>query len=167
MPEPAHALTAPPPGTPEVDRFWSLFESGEPSGHYYVALLGLRTFETAKLLERITEGLSFSAWERLLKATALPRDLASSAVQITPRTLARRKTEGRLHPDESDRLIRLARIFSEALVLFEGDAEAARRWLISPQPALGSVTPLEYSTTEVGSREVEALIGRLEHGIPS
>ena len=154
-------------GRLDVQRFWSMVESGKTVGHLYVALLGLRTFDTATLLERIAEGLSFSAWERFVKATALPKDLATSVIQITPRTLSRRKAEGRLHPDESDRLIRTARVFARALVLFEGDAESARRWLLSAQPALGGATPLEYATTEVGSREVEALIGRLEHGIPS
>jgi putative toxin-antitoxin system antitoxin component (TIGR02293 family) len=136
-------------------------------GHRYVALLGLRTFDTATLLERIGQGLSFSALERFVRATALPKDLATSAIQLTPRTLSRRKAEGRLHPDESDRLLRIARIFARALVLFEGDADSARRWLISAQPALGGATPLEYAATDVGSREVEALIGRLEHGVPS
>ncbi|MCH7682562.1 MAG: DUF2384 domain-containing protein, partial [Gemmatimonadetes bacterium] len=27
--------------------------------------------------------------------------------------------------------------------------------------------PIEFSSSEVGAREVENLIGRLEHGIPS
>jgi putative toxin-antitoxin system antitoxin component (TIGR02293 family) len=51
--------------------------------------------------------------------------------------------------------------------LFEGDANAARQWLTAPQPALGGSTPGDYAATELGAREVENLIGRLEHGIPS
>lgn len=153
--------------TSELDRYWSLLRSGQSSDHLYVSLLGLRTFDTAGLRELISEGLSFRSWERFVRATEIPKDLAASVVGIKPRTLARRKDEGRLHPDESDRLIRLTRVFAGALVLFEGDAEAARDWLLSAQPALGGATPFEYASTEVGSREVEALIGRLEHGIPS
>jgi putative toxin-antitoxin system antitoxin component (TIGR02293 family) len=38
-------------------------------------------------------------------------------------------------------------------------------WLKSPQKALGGKTPLEYSDTEPGAREVEDLLGRLEHGV--
>ena len=162
-----HPRSRPRTGSAEVRTLWSRFESGRSTGHFYVSLLGLHTFDTAKLLERVTEGLSFHSWERFLRATEIPKELAQSVIQIPPRTLTRRKAEGRLHTDESDRLIRAARIFARALILFEGDAEAARTWLLSPQAALGGTSPFEYASTEVGSREVEALIGRLEHGIPS
>lgn len=86
---------------------------------------------------------------------------------MAPRTLARRREEARLHPEESDRLIRAARVFSRALDLFGGDLPSARGWFLRPQPALGGATPLDYAASELGSREVENLIGRLEHGIPT
>jgi uncharacterized protein (DUF2384 family) len=38
-------------------------------------------------------------------------------------------------------------------------------WLRSPNRALGGESPLALSKTEVGAREVENLIGRLEHGV--
>ena len=57
------------------------------------------------------------------------------------------------------------RVFGRALELFEGDSQAAERWLSSPRAALGGATPLELAKTEAGAREVEALIGRLEHGV--
>jgi len=49
--------------------------------------------------------------------------------------------------------------------LFEGDVAAVHRWLTRPNRALGYVPPLSYAKTEVGAREVEDLIMRLEHGI--
>lgn len=86
-------------------------------------------------------------------------------VAISLRTLARRQKEGRLHPDESDRVWRASLIFDMVVDLFEGDVPAARQWLQSPQKALGGKTPLEFASTGVGAREVEDLIGRLEHGV--
>ncbi len=139
----------------------------ESPGHSYVVLLGLRTFDTAGLLERVKEGLSYHTWERLRLNTELPSDALRALVQISPRTLNRRKEEGRFHPDESDRLLRATRVFASALSLFEGDANAARRWLTTAQPALGGATPVDYAATEVGAREVEDLMGRLEYGIAS
>ncbi|MFQ5485524.1 MAG: antitoxin Xre/MbcA/ParS toxin-binding domain-containing protein [Desulfobacterales bacterium] len=150
----------------DIERFWAKLSSGELAGHYYIALLGLKTFNTSKLLERIRRGFSYNAWERFMRNTTLSKDEAMNLVQITSRTLQRRKEEGQLHPDESDRLLRATRIYAETLGLFEGNAEHARRWLTSPQPALGGSTPLDYAATELGAREVEDLIGRLEHGIP-
>jgi len=84
---------------------------------------------------------------------------------MSARTLQRRKTAGRLRAGESDRLLRLSRIFGEALGLFEGDSDAALRWMKKPLPILGRVSPLQMSKTEPGALEVERLIGRLEHGV--
>jgi putative toxin-antitoxin system antitoxin component (TIGR02293 family) len=68
---------------------------------------------------------------------------------------------------ESDRLVRLARLFGRALDLFESDAGAAREWLTTPQRALGNVVPLEVGKTDIGATKVQNLIGRLEYGIPA
>ena len=43
--------------------------------------------------------------------------------------------------------------------------EAAREWLSEPSPELGGRTPFEFSKTEIGSRDVEDLIGRLGYGV--
>jgi putative toxin-antitoxin system antitoxin component (TIGR02293 family) len=136
-------------------------------GHGYVAALGLDTFDTARLLRRIAAGLPFTAWTAFLRNSGLPSARVAALVQLPPRTLARRKLERRLRPDESDRLVRAARLYAEAVALFEGDEGQARRWLTTPQPALSGATPLDVAITDLGAREVEALIGRLEHGIPS
>lgn len=137
------------------------------SGNSYLLLLGLEVGHTPALLQRIKEGLSYNSWESFIRNTDLLKEQAVNLVQISSRTLARRKEEGRLHPDESDRLVRAARIFGLTSELFDGDVDSARKWLTAAQPALGGSTPIEYASTEVGAREVESLIGRLEHGIPS
>jgi putative toxin-antitoxin system antitoxin component (TIGR02293 family) len=144
-----------------------VFSKDELSTNYYLLLLGLKAAETPELLKRIKAGLGYSSWENFIRNTDLRKEDAIDLVQISPRTLSRRKEEGRLHPDESDRLIRAARIFALTSKLFDGDLDSARRWLTTAQPALGGSTPIEYASTEIGAREVEALIGRLEHGIPS
>ena len=58
-----------------------------------------------------------------------------------------------------------ARVFGRAIELFEGDAGAARRWLSSPQTVLGGAVPWDLARTEIGSREVDSAIGRIEHGV--
>ena len=51
-----------------------------------------------------------------------------------------------------------------AVDLFEGETEAAGRWLNAPQRGLGGEVPLELAKTDIGARMVENLIGRLEEG---
>ena len=153
-------------GLANVDQFWRRVRK-EPRGeHVHVSLLGLRTFGAAELHSRLEEGLSYEALERLRRVLDLPLSRISELLQIPPRTLARRKEAKRLQPDESDRLVRLSRLVGLALQLFEGDLSGTRSWLTTPHTSLAGETPLEFATTGVGVREVENLIGRLEHGIP-
>ena len=57
------------------------------------------------------------------------------------------------------------RVFGKALKLFEGNSQSAEKWLSSPKVALGGAVPAKLAKTESGAREVETLIGRLEHGV--
>ncbi len=134
--------------------------------HFYVTLLGLRTFDTSALHERVSEGFSFEALERVRRALDCPTSQFATLVGIPSRTLARRKEAKRLQADESDRLLRMARIIGLTFQLFEGGIEETRSWLFASHPALGNHAPIEFAASEVGAREVENLIGRLEHGIP-
>jgi len=135
------------------------------SQHAYVTLLWLEPSDTIRLVMKVEKGLPFRVVERLRRNMALTLEELAELIQVRPRTLSRRKEEGRLRPDESDRTLRASRLFGRALELFEGDAAAARAWLSSAQPALGGVVPLSVARTELGAREVENLIGRLEHGV--
>ena len=152
---------------PDVKQYKKRLRSGAVGRYSYVTFVGLKTFKLSEIVKRIEEGLSFGACERLRRNTALSTKVLADIVQIKLRTLNRRKEEGRFQPDESDRLLRASRLFAKALELFEGDAESARQWLLTPQPALGGATPISVLRTEVGAQEVESLIGRLEYGIPS
>ncbi len=133
--------------------------------HEYLSLLGLRSFDTAALVKRLEEGVSYAAFERLKHRLKVSSKELADATLITQRTLARRKKAGRMQPDESDRLVRLARVFSRAIELFEGDSDSAQDWMMRRNRALGGVSPFEMVRTGVGSREVEMLIGRIEHGV--
>ncbi len=110
-------------------------------------------------------GLPYTSVTRFHSASGLPVAHIADLVQVPRRTLMRRKAAGRLQPLESERLLRMAMLFDRALELFEGDADAARRWLATPIKALAGETPWDFARTEIGAREVEDVIGRLEHGV--
>jgi len=163
MPSTIEALKE--PVSKEVLAYTRMMDGDVPGKHPYVALLGLRSFDTLRLVKRLGDGLPFTAFERFRKSLDLSAKDLGGLILITSRTLARRKEKGRLRPDESDRLLRVARIFGRAISLFEGDATAARMWLAKANTALGGASPLEMVTSEVGAREIDGLIGRLEHGV--
>jgi putative toxin-antitoxin system antitoxin component (TIGR02293 family) len=89
------------------------------------------------------------------------KELAAS-LDLSPRSLQRRRREGRLARYESDRVYRLARIIALAKHYLGG--ETAPRWLKRPNRALGGRTPLELIDTEPGARAVENVLGRIAYG---
>ncbi len=127
--------------------------------------LGIGTNDAVKIVRLVRAGFPFKKLAGFQKATQLPWAEISRFVAIPQRTLTRRQSEGKLQPDESDRVWRASAIFDQAVDLFEGDVAAARKWIQTRQSGLGGETPLDFAATDVGAREVENLIGRLEHGV--
>ena len=127
--------------------------------------LGIKTGDVIQVAQRLKEGLPYEAVPRLQQRSGLSLEAIGTVAQIPRRTLARRKAQGKLTPQESERLYRLALVFERAIELFEDDIAATRNWLQAPNKALANQSPLKMVETEIGAREVEDLIGRLEHGV--
>jgi putative toxin-antitoxin system antitoxin component (TIGR02293 family) len=117
-------------------------------------------------IERIRAGLSFRSVENLQRALALPMDQLATVLGVSRATLHRRKLQGRLDKSESERLVRYQRLLKTATDVF-GNKEDARGWLTHPQPGLGNAVPIEFAKTELGAREVENLLGRIEYSVYS
>ena len=133
-------------------------------GPSYGASAGLSFKDTGTLIRQIKRGLPMNAFDDLQAAMAVPAKTLASAANIAVRTLNRRRKEGRLQTDESERLFRIAVLYDRAIEVL-GDQERARAWFKEPKKALGMKTPLQYADTEPGAREVENLLGRLEYGV--
>lgn len=69
--------------------------------------------------------------------------------------------------NQPEQVYQYSRLLSLATDMFHGNRDEALRWLESPAYAFKGETPLEHAKTESGAREVETLIGRIEHGITS
>ena len=149
----------------DVEKYRQFLKSGMPGPHAYVVLLGLNQFDWPGVLAQIEKGLPYSAFDRFLRNTGFTLEQLLDLVQIAPRTFMRRKTQGKLSPAESDRLVRAARVYGRTLFFFDGDAAAATDWLNEAQYSFGGVRPVEMMGTDVGANEVERLIGQLEHGV--
>lgn len=120
----------------------------------------------AERISRLRDGLPYQAIERLREALNLSLDELAGALGISTRTLNRRKEQDALRRDESDRVFRIARVFSHALSVFDSD-EVAARWFKRPNPALDQMSPLEVFDTDLGAQLVDDLLTRVEYGVYS
>jgi putative toxin-antitoxin system antitoxin component (TIGR02293 family) len=120
----------------------------------------------SELIRQIQKGLRFSELETLQNSIGMPFEQLAAKLCISRSTLQRRKAAGRLSPDESDKVMRFLRLLEHATNVF-GDVDKARAWLKFPQRGLGGAVPLDYAETEVGAREVDNLLGRIDYGVYS
>lgn len=127
-------------------------------------LIGIDIDTAAELIAAVRQGLPFSVFVKLQQLLEIPAAQLAELLGIPLRTLNRRKHEGQFKPEESDGLIRVARVVSRAFDVF-GDRAAAKLWLKMPEAAFDDVTPLSLLDTEVGAQEVLRLLGQLAHGV--
>jgi putative toxin-antitoxin system antitoxin component (TIGR02293 family) len=119
------------------------------------------------LAELVREGLPAASVTVLAERLDIGSTTLSEKLGIPLRTLTRRLSQrSRLTSSESDRMVRLARVFATAVEMI-GDETKAVEWLQTPNRALGGQRPIDQLDTDVGAREVEHLLGRIAYGVYS
>jgi putative toxin-antitoxin system antitoxin component (TIGR02293 family) len=127
-------------------------------------VLGKEVSRVQTLIPAVRKGIRFSAVSHLKKLYQLPDESTQRIIAVSGRTWARRRSQNRLDPVESDRLYRLARLIARMEEVF-GSREKARLWLNEPNRALNMQTPLDLLDTDEGARQVEDVLIRIEHGV--
>jgi hypothetical protein len=114
-------------------------------------------------LTPVREGLPISVVDDAVAAGRIT--LAELDQLALPRkTLSHRRIMGNLTAEQSDRISRLLRTIEEAEATF-GDPGKAHTWLRRPSALLDGESPLDRLDTDIGTRQVEAMLGRIAHGL--
>jgi putative toxin-antitoxin system antitoxin component (TIGR02293 family) len=125
--------------------------------------LGRALSTNNELRDAIREGFRPAVVGELMRSSGLTLKELAGALDLSPRSLQRRRRSGRLARYESDRLYRFARIVALADESL-GDRDRAVRWLKRPNRTLGGVAPIAAIDTEPGARQVENILGRIAYG---
>ncbi len=125
--------------------------------------IGRCVHTTEDMSRAIREGFPHRVVSAFIKASGLTLQEVAASLDLSLRSLQRRRHEGRLARFESDRLYRLARLMVLA-DYFLGSHAQATRWFKQPNQALGGAVPLELVDTELGARQVENVLGRIGYG---
>ena len=127
-------------------------------------ILRRRASTLLELHDATKRGLHVLVIEALSKSLNASRDELLEVLAVSLRTLTRRQKEGVLSPEESDRVLRLARVAAQSEEVL-GGREDAVNWLHRANRSLGGHKPLELVGTDAGAELVVDVLGRLEHGV--
>ncbi|MBI4499749.1 MAG: DUF2384 domain-containing protein [Gemmatimonadetes bacterium] len=128
--------------------------------------LGRRVRTLADLRRAVEEGLPVAALTQVVSHLMVSEAAATELkYRVVPKaTLHRRRR--RLSPKESERLERLARMAALAEDVWD-NPHAAQEFLTSRQPQLGNERPVDLARTDLGARQVEQLLMKLEYALPA
>jgi putative toxin-antitoxin system antitoxin component (TIGR02293 family) len=130
-------------------------------------VLGKAIKKADDLAQLVRRGLPATSVTALADKLAVGNAALSRKLGIPQRTLTRRLSQGaRLTAAESDRTVRLARVYANAVEMI-GDEGKAVEWLRTPNRALGGERPLDQLDTDPGARAVEDILGRIAYGVYS
>ena len=131
-------------------------------------MLGLTVkIETALDLVKLGQmGLPIASVSQLKESLFLNTSDLATLLVLSRRTIERyhKQREGRLSPALSERILRLALLFSQCSEVFETQ-ENCLSWLRSENLALGGQTPLALMRSDFGIDLVKDELGRIAHGV--
>ena len=115
-------------------------------------------------LETVEAGVPVATMARFVAASGMQlKDVYE--VVIPARTLKHRKARKEpLTSDESDKLVRLIRVYDQALRVL-GEREKVLYWLSEPKKRFEERTPIQMLRTDLGGRMVEEMLGQIYYGM--
>ena len=127
-------------------------------------LLDIPLASESDAVRLVVAGISTYSYKRVASKLGL------SASLVAPESTIRRRlsSNARFSEAESERVVRLTRVYAEAVELFGGDESAALLWLNTPAdylPDQPAISPLHLSVMDSGARLIESHIRRTAHGI--
>lgn len=130
-------------------------------------VLGKAIKNPGDLARLVRKGLPAGSVTALAEKLQVGNSVLSRKLGIPQRTLTRRLSQASLlTPGESDRTVRMARVYANAVEMI-GDEKNAIEWLGTPNRALGGEKPIDQLDTDTGARMVEDILGRIAYGVYS
>lgn len=128
------------------------------------ALFGSIQDSPAAMMRHIREGLPAESFVQAAEKLGVSQEMLATKLGLVARTLNRkRKAHETLSPHESERILRVVRVWNLARTLFRNE-DAIAEWLLRPSASLDHAAPLDLLDTDIGTAEVEGLITGLAYG---
>jgi putative toxin-antitoxin system antitoxin component (TIGR02293 family) len=118
----------------------------------------------AKQISFIHAGIRPTLFTKMAKHIGMPQKRLAQTLKLNERTLRNRHAHQRLNRAESEKSLRVARVYAKAIDALGSD-ESARKWIVSPIKSLGNRQPIDFLETDVGTQEVLNVLNAIEWGV--
>lgn len=125
------------------------------------AILGIELRSHADAVRLARHGVPVTTWQRAADRLGIPDEIMGDQT-----TLRCRLADGKLDSTESERLLRIVRVYVMARELF-GTETAALEWFkrdadfVNNEPP---ASPMTLAATDTGAQLIESLLSRTAHG---
>lgn len=126
-------------------------------------VLGTRIEDETDIAMLMQAGVPAAAYKRAVDEIRIPTGYVLSAARARLAIAA----SLRLEVEDSDRLLRLVRLYAQACLML-GDEAAAMSWLHTPlrwRAGVVRLSPLELALRDCGARLAEQMLQRTVHGV--
>jgi len=134
---------------------------------FYKLLDLVKTNDESRLILTVEKGLH-TCFIRLVRAAlgGLPRERLADFLDVSDKTASRWESSRvlTLPRSSADRAIRLLQLRQKAIDVFE-DEDDALAWMNEPNDVFDGRRPIEHAHTEIGCRQVERVLTRIDHGV--
>jgi putative toxin-antitoxin system antitoxin component (TIGR02293 family) len=118
----------------------------------------------ANQISIIHGGIRPSLFTKMARHIGMPQKGLAKVLRLNARTLRNRSAGQRLTETESEKSLRVARVYAKAIDILGSD-ESARKWIVSPIKSLGNRRPVDFLETDVGTQEVLNVLNAIEWGV--
>jgi putative toxin-antitoxin system antitoxin component (TIGR02293 family) len=127
-------------------------------------LSGTVVKEEKDLITLIKKGIPRKSLDLLITETGLSASEMAAVMHTSDRTLRRYKPSTLLNPEQSERLIEIARLYSRGEEVL-GSMENFRQWMDSDLLSFNQHKPKELLDTSMGIEMIMDALGRIEQGV--
>jgi putative toxin-antitoxin system antitoxin component (TIGR02293 family) len=117
-------------------------------------------------IDLIRQGIPKKSLEYFKQKSGLGYDQLANLLSVARATLINKKANEKFNQTLSERILRLADIYSQGYDVF-GDLERFNNWIFRPNRALAGKAPYDLLDNDYGREEVGNLIGRIDAGVYS
>lgn len=116
-------------------------------------------------IRRIENGATVPQVLQLIKRAGITQSRFAKLAGLSTSTFAERKKKGRFNPVESERALRLEKVFKLAVEVFDDNSHAARDWLTAPNSEFDNTAPFEMLKTDIGTEAVVTMLHCIDQGM--